>query len=216
MFKQMTIALAAVALVCGWCLQSGSDQLHWRIQRAGARAECAVDREQRRGDAGRRHDLGRLGPTAARHAADTPMIPKRALFLDSARMNRDSAWAAWQRGDTAAARAFRRAAFSRCALGRGRAVPERARADRRSGRHGRYAHREFPGRSRRTANSGHTRPRQDLLAQAVAALAAGDKVTALALNLRGIQILHRLVEHVRYADHDHDDVADREMEDVGS
>jgi hypothetical protein len=56
----------------------------------------------------------------------------------------------------------------------------------------------------------------ELRAQANEALASGDKVTALALNLRSIQILHRLVEHVRDRHKDHDDVADREMEDVGS
>src|SRR5256714_8550416 len=37
--------------------------------------------------------------------------PIAIAYLDSARINRDSAWAARQRGDTAAARAFRRAAF---------------------------------------------------------------------------------------------------------
>jgi len=47
-------------------------------------------------------------------------------------------------------------------------------------------------------------------------LASGDSVTALALNLRSMQILHRLVEHVRENHRDHDEVADGEMEDVGS
>jgi hypothetical protein len=56
---------------------------------------------------------------------------------------------------------------------------------------------------------------KELRTQADAALASGDKVTALALNLRGIQILHRLVEHVRDRHDDHDGVADREMEDAG-
>ena len=53
---------------------------------------------------------------------------------------------------------------------------------------------------------------KDLRAQAEAALAGGDKVGALALNLRSIQILHRLVEHVRDRHDNHDDVADREMQ----
>jgi hypothetical protein len=53
-----------------------------------------------------------------------------------------------------------------------------------------------------------------LRAEADRALAAGDKVTALALNLRGIQILHRLVGHIRDAHRDHDEVADSEMESV--
>lgn len=56
---------------------------------------------------------------------------------------------------------------------------------------------------------------KELRAQANAALAAGDKVTALALNLRGLQILHRLVEHVRDRHRDHDEVADAEMNEVG-
>lgn len=43
-----------------------------------------------------------------------------------------------------------------------------------------------------------------------AADAAEDPVTALALNLRGIQILYRLVDHIRDR-HDHDRVADGEM-----
>jgi hypothetical protein len=53
---------------------------------------------------------------------------------------------------------------------------------------------------------------KDLRAQADAALAGGDTVTALALNLRGMQILHRLVEHVRDRHEDHDGVADSEMQ----
>lgn len=55
---------------------------------------------------------------------------------------------------------------------------------------------------------------KELRADADRALAAGDKVTALALNLRGIQILHRLVEHIRDAHRDHDEVADSEMQAV--
>jgi len=57
---------------------------------------------------------------------------------------------------------------------------------------------------------------KDLRTQAQAALTAGDKITALALNLRSLQILHRLVEHVRDNHRDHDEFADGEMEDVGS
>ena len=56
---------------------------------------------------------------------------------------------------------------------------------------------------------------EELRDEADAALASGDKVTALALNLRGIQILHRLVEHVRDRHADHDEVADGEMNDLG-
>lgn len=56
---------------------------------------------------------------------------------------------------------------------------------------------------------------KELRTQANAALAEGDKVTALAINLRAIQILHRLVDHVRDRHGDHDEVADAEMNDVG-
>lgn len=51
--------------------------------------------------------------------------------------------------------------------------------------------------------------------RAEAALAAGEPVEALALNLRSIQILHRLVSHVRDAHRDHDAIADQEMADIG-
>ena len=51
---------------------------------------------------------------------------------------------------------------------------------------------------------------RELRTTADAALANGEPVTALALNLRGMQILHRLVEHLR-GGMDHDGVADGEM-----
>jgi hypothetical protein len=56
---------------------------------------------------------------------------------------------------------------------------------------------------------------KELRAEANAALAAGDKVNALALNLKAIQILHRLVTHVRDAHRDHGEVANAEMSAVG-
>ena len=51
--------------------------------------------------------------------------------------------------------------------------------------------------------------------EAEAALASGDQVTALALNLRSMQILHRLVEHVRDRHSNHNERADAEMGAVG-
>jgi len=141
--------------------------------------------------------------------------PVATAYLDSARMNRDSARAAFERGDTAAARAFRRAAF-RDVLS---AVIEL-----------------FPNAPERTGLAvdnaidkiekflgGRDAPRmravlahvKELRVQADQAFVNGDKVTALALNLRAMQVLNRLVEHVRYANHDHDAVADGEMESVG-
>jgi hypothetical protein len=136
-------------------------------------------------------------------------------FLAAARANRDSAWTALQAGDTAAARAYRRTAF-RDVLS---AVIEL-----------------FPNAPERTGLAvdnaidriekflgGHDAPRiravlahvKELRVEADQAFVGGDKVAALALNLRAMQILHRLVEHIRYANHDHDATADSEMGAVG-
>jgi hypothetical protein len=140
--------------------------------------------------------------------------PEARAFLDQAAAYRDSARAAWEAGDTTAAREYRRLAF-RSVLA---AVIEL-----------------FPNAPERTGLAvdqaivrierflgGRDAPRirlilahvKSLRAEADRALAAGDKVTALALNLRGMQILHRLVEHIRDAIADHDAVADAEMESV--
>jgi hypothetical protein len=140
--------------------------------------------------------------------------PEAIAFLDQARAYRDSARAAWEAGDAAAARAYARLAF-RAVLS---AVIE-----------------IYPNAPERTGLAvdqaivrieeflgGRDAPRirrilahvKELRAEADRALAAGDKVTALALNLRGMQILHRLVEHVREAHADHDVVADGEMQGV--
>lgn len=137
-------------------------------------------------------------------------------YLDSARINRDSARAAFERGDTTDARAFRKAAFRdvlsavielfpNAPQRTGEAVDSAvARIERFLG------DRDAP---RIRAVLAHV---DTLRARADSALGAGDGVTALWLNLRSMQILHRLVEHVRYEQHDHDDVADGEMESVGS
>ncbi len=140
--------------------------------------------------------------------------PEARAFLEAARANRDSAWAAFQAGDTAAARAYRRTAF-RDVLS---AVIE-----------------IFPNAPERTGLAvdnaidrietflgGRDAPRirailahvKALRVEADQAFVGGDKVTALALNLRAMQILHRLVEHVRDNHRDHDEVADQEMENV--
>jgi hypothetical protein len=141
--------------------------------------------------------------------------PEARAFLDQAAAYRDSARTAWDAGDTTAARGYRRLAF-RSVLA---AVIEL-----------------FPNAPERTGLAvdqalvrierflgGRDAPRirlilahvKDLRAEADRALAAGDKVTALALNLRGMQILHRLVEHIRDIREDHDGVADSEMQAVG-
>jgi hypothetical protein len=140
--------------------------------------------------------------------------PEARAFLDQAAAYRDSARAAWEAGDTTAARRYWRLAF-RSVLA---AVIE-----------------IFPNAPERTGLAvdqaivrierflgGHDAPRiravlghvKELRASADAAFAGGDKVTALALNLRSIQILHRLVEHIRDGHRDHDAVADSEMQAV--
>ena len=140
--------------------------------------------------------------------------PEARAFLDQAAAYRDSARAALAGGDTTAARAYWRLAF-RSVLS---AVIE-----------------IFPNAPERTGLAvdaaivrierflgGRDAPRirailahvKELRARSDSAFAAGDKVTALALNLRGMQILHRLVEHIRDAHRDHDAVADAEMEGV--
>ena len=137
------------------------------------------------------------------------------MDLDSAHVYRDSAWAAFQRGDTATARADVRTAFRfvlAAVIELFPNAPERTglAVDTAIDRIEKFlGDRDAP---RIRAILAHVK---DLLVQADQAFVNGDKVTALALNLRGIQILHRLVEHVRYANHDHDATADAEMDSVG-
>ena len=140
--------------------------------------------------------------------------PEALAFLQQARDYREAARAALAAGDTATARADWRLAF-RAVLS---AVIEL-----------------FPNAPERTGLAvdqaivrienflgGRDAPRirlvlahvKALRAQADQAFVAGDKVTALALNVRGMQILHRLVEHVRDRHRDHDEVADGEMQAV--
>jgi hypothetical protein len=140
--------------------------------------------------------------------------PQARAFLDTAAAYRDSARTALAAGDTTAARAYRRLAF-RSVLAAVIAIfpnaPERTglAVDEAVVRIERFlGGRDAP---RIRAILGHVK---ELRAQADAAFAGGDKVTALALNLRGIQIAHRLVEHIRDAHRDHDAVADGEMQAV--
>lgn len=154
--------------------------------------------------------LGRLLDTLR-----TTDDPEARAFLEQARAYRDSARTAWVAGDTAAARSYARLAF-RSVLSAVIEIfpnaPERTGliVDQAIVRIERFlGGRDAP---RIRAILGHVKA---LRASADAAFASGDKVTALALNLRGIQILHRLVEHVREAHRDHDDVADTEMQGVG-
>jgi len=211
MYKRMTIALAALTFAAA-CSQDPT---------AAASNELVLAQNSQ--NIADNVAASRTGGTTCegwfRRVVDTLRStndPVAIAYLDSARINRDSAWVARERGDTAAARAFRAAAF-RDVLS---AVIEL-----------------FPNASERTGAAVDTAvarienllgtrdaPRirailahiKELRTQAEAALTAGDKVTALSLNLRSLQILHRLVEHVRDHHEDHDEVADGEMEDVGS
>jgi len=211
MHKRMTIALAALtfAAACSQDPTGASTNELMLAQNAQVLADNAAASPA--GSATSEGWFRRLLDTLR-----TTDNPAARMDLDSAHVYRDSAWAAFQRGDTATARADRRAAF-RFVLA---AVIE-----------------IFPNAPERTGLAvdnaidriekflgGRDAPRirailahvKELRVQADQAFIAGDKVTALALNLRGLQILHRLVEHVRYAQHDHDATADAEMEGVGS
>ncbi len=212
MHKRMTIALAALTLVAaGACNQdptgAGTNEL-----------VLAQDAQSIADNVAATSGGGTTCEGWLRRLLDTLRTTDNAVaraYLDSARANRDSAWAAFQAGDTAAARAYRRTAF-RDVLS---AVIE-----------------IFPNAPERTGLAvdnaidriekflgGRDAPRiravlahvKELRVEADQAFVGGDKVTALALNLRAMQILHRLVEHIRYANHDHDATADGEMEAVG-
>jgi len=210
MHKRMTIALAALtfAAACSQDPTGASTNELMLAQNAQVLADNAEASPA--GSATSEGWFRRLLDTLR-----TTDNPAARMDLDSAHVYRDSAWAAFQRGDTATARADRRTAF-RFVLA---AVIE-----------------IFPNAPERTGLAvdnaidriekflgGRDAPRirailahvKELRVQADQAFIAGDKVTALALNLRGLQILHRLVEHVRYAQHDHDATADAEMEGVG-
>ncbi len=135
-------------------------------------------------------------------------------FLKQAAAYRDSARAELAAGDTTAARSYRRLAFRSVLAAVIEIFPN---APERTGLAVDEAivriERFLGGRDAPHIRAilGHVK---ELRASADSAFAAGDKVTALALNLRGMQILHRLVERIRDAREDHDEVADAEMEAV--
>lgn len=210
MFKKMTVAVAALSLAAA-CNQDPAGTSSTNELLLAQNSQTIADNVAATPGGGTNLEgwFRRLIDTL--RTTDDPVA---IAYLDSARINRDSAWAARQRGDTAAARAFRRAAFRDVLW----AVIEL-----------------FPNAPERTGLAVDTAiakieqflgtrdaPRirailahvKALRVEADQAFVNGDKVTALALNLRGMQILHRLVEHIRYADRDHDDVADTEMQAV--
>jgi len=211
MFRKMTVAVAALSLAAA-CNQDPTGPSSTNELILAQNAQTIADNVAATPGGGTTCEGWFRRVLDTLRTTDDPVA---IAYLDSARMNRDSARAAFERGDTAAARAFRRAAF-RDVLS---AVIEL-----------------FPNAPERTGLAvdnaidkiekflgGRDAPRirailahvKELRVQADQAFVSGDKVTALALNLRALQILHRLVEHVRYANHDHDAVADGEMESVG-
>ena len=135
--------------------------------------------------------------------------PEARAFLEQARAYHDSAAAARQAGDYEAARRYHALAF-RAVLSAVIEVYPNAPA--RTGElvdnviariEARLGDREAPRIRRILAHVKALRAEAD---------AAGDPVTQLAINLRCVQILHRLVHHVRaVSDADRDRVADGEM-----
>jgi hypothetical protein len=211
MYKRLTIALAALTFAAA-CSQDPTSSSATNELVLAQNAQQIADNVA----------ASRTGGTTCegwfRRVIDTLRTtddPEARMFLDSARINRDSALAAWQRGDTAAARVFLKAAFRdvlAAVIELFPNAPERtgAAVDMAVTRIESFlGDRDAP---RIRAILAHVK---DLRSQADAALTSGDKVTALALNLRAMQILHRLVEHVSENHTSHDDVADGEMEDVG-
>jgi len=207
MRKQMTVALAAMLVAAG-CSQdptgvSSNELVLAQQAQLIAQDVAATTGTNTEGWWQRLRDTLR-----------TTDDPEARAFLDQAAAYRDSARAALAGGDTTAARAYWRLAF-RSVLSAVIEIfpnaPERTglAVDQAIVRIERFlGGRDAP---RIRAILGHVK---ELRGHADEAFASGDKVTALALNLRSMQILHRLVEHIRDAHRDHDEVADSEMEAV--
>lgn len=201
--KRLRIGVAAVALAVAACAQdtAGPDTSELALARDGQEiAEQEISTTQR-------HYHGWLALLL--HELRTTDDPEAQAFLAQARAYHEQAAAAREAGDFAEARRLHALAF-RAVLS---AVLElHPNAPGRTGElvdnvvariEERLGDREAP-RIRRVLD--HVK---NLRAQAVA---AADPVDALALNLRAVQILHRLVHHVRsVSDGDRDRVADHEM-----
>lgn len=212
MFKRLTVATAALLCVAA-CSQDPTSAASSNELVLAQNAQVIADNVAASPSGGTNLDGWFWRVIDTLRTTDDPVAK---AYLDSARVNRDSAWAAFQRGDTTAARAFRKAAFRDLLSAVIELFPD---APQKTGAavdsavakiENFLGTRDAP---RIRALLAHV---DTLRAEADSALAAGDKVTALALNLRSMQILHRLVEHVRDESGDHDGVADNEMENVGS
>ena len=142
-------------------------------------------------------------------ALRTTQDPEALAFLDQAKAYHDSAAAARAAGNFEAAHAYFRLAFRAVLSAVIEIFPN---APQRTGElvdnavtriEARLGDREAPRIRRILAHVKELRAEAD---------ASDDPVTQLAINLRCVQILHRLVHHVRsVTDHDRDRVADDEM-----
>lgn len=200
------MAAIATLLVTAACSNDpaglGGDEMALAIQAETIARDIAVATETRHEDW-----LRRLF-AALRNTDD----PEAQACLAEARALRDEARAAFEAGDRELARQLLRESFLKvlCAVVEvfpnaaertGEAVDNAiARIEERLG------DREAP---RIRLILAHVK---EIRADAEQALTEGDEVEALAFNLRAIQILHRLVSHVRDRHIDHDAVADGEME----
>ena len=107
MYKRLTIAIAALTFAAA-CSQDPTSNGSTNEVMLAQNSQQIADGVAASRDGGTNCDgwVRRLIDTLR-----TTDDPQARMYLDSARINRDSAWAAWQRGDTAAARVFRKAAF---------------------------------------------------------------------------------------------------------
>ena len=138
--------------------------------------------------------------------------PEALAFLEQAKAYHDSAAAARHAGEYEAAREYYRLAFRAVLSAVIEVFPN---APQRTGElvdnavariEARLGDREAPRIRRILAHV------KELRAEAEA---VDDPVTQLAINLRCVQILHRLVHHIRFVPPpDHDRVADREMDET--
>lgn len=207
MRKHMTVALATLLVVAA-CKQDitppSGDEMALALQAETIARDVATTTETTHGDW-----LRRLF-AALRNSDD----PEAQACLAEARALGQQARDAFEAGDRELARQLRRDSFLRVLCAVVEVFPNAAErtglaVDQAISRiEARLGDRDAP---RIRAILAHVK---ELRVLADEKLAAGNKVDALALNLRSIQILHRLVAHVRDVHRNHDDVADQEMENM--
>src|ERR1043166_6583083 len=107
MYRRMTMAVAALTFAAA-CSQEPTSSTSTNELMLAQSAQAITDTVAASRDGGTTCEgwIRRVIDTL--RTTDNPVA---LAYLDSARMNHDSARAAWQRGDTTAARAFLKAAF---------------------------------------------------------------------------------------------------------